>query len=215
MSTIKVGDRVRVSDTPDVGAYTGNGDALYWNSSMNRYKGEIGECIGGFVGSLCVKFANGDYWHFLPADLTLAPAEATLPTAHVHAASMLLYAQDAAETDKPWLRWQHQNVAETEWFQVDRHPGWRSDVVYRRKPITIRVGEFDVPEPLRVAPAVGTTYFMPELESEQLSGFSSWSNDELDFRWMSRGLCHLTREAANLHAKALLSFTAGTRKEPA
>lgn len=35
-----------------------------------------------------------------------APLIKAAPTPHPHAKSMMLYAQDAAETDKPWLRWE-------------------------------------------------------------------------------------------------------------
>ena len=52
--------------------------------------------------------------------------------AHKHAALMLLYAQDAAETDRPWERWQAR--CEQGWFALDDNPDWCGWWEYRRKP---------------------------------------------------------------------------------
>lgn len=281
MSTIKVGDRVKVSETPDVGKYDyGNGPG--WTNSMDVRKGQTGEVIRlNDEGAAKVKFADSSSWYFLPADLTLSPApafkigdrvlitssldsadyegnwapgmagfagkvgvvqsvtssrsisvrvaelldwwnfnaadltlvpavqEATLPTGHIHAASMLLYAQDAAETDKPWLRWETQNKISPAWVNLGNSPYWSPEKEYRRKPITIRIGAFDVPMPLRVAPEMGTQYFILDLSNGAGKNYSatSWNNDSVDRRWLERGISHLTEEAAGLHAKALLSFS--------
>ena len=68
-------------------------------------------------------------------------------TAHKHAALMAQYAQDAAETDRPWERW-----------QVYIMGGWRNwdipftfypESEYRRKPRTININGYEVPEPVR------------------------------------------------------------------
>lgn len=132
-----------------------------------------------------------------------------MPTGHVHAASMLLYAQDAAETPEPWLRWEYKDHAEGQWAPLPRHPSWFDPGIYRRKLKTIRIGEFDVPEPLRTALAVGTSYYVAEIEAIDLSCYSHWGNDELDQRWLERGLIHLTKDAAELHAMALISLSKG------
>ena len=131
-------------------------------------------------------------------------------TAHVHAANMALYAQDAAETDRPWERWE----AKDPMFSVDLwRPvsgpqfGWHPEAKYRRKPRTIRIGEFDVPEPLREAPVYRAQVFYPRVDMTEHAGCFEWSGISC-FVMLERGVCHLTREAAELHAKALISLSA-------
>ena len=78
----------------------------------------------------------------------------------------------------------------------------------RRKPRTIRIGEKDVPEPMRVAPAVGTHYWIVSVSEEFLYS-STWAGDESDFYCLERGLCQLTKEAAEQHRKALILVSGG------
>ena len=42
---------------------------------------------------------------------------------HPHAASMLLYAQDAAETDKPWECWEFKG-SDPGFTNCLKHPEW-------------------------------------------------------------------------------------------
>ena len=84
------------------------------------------------------KFSN--YWNS-PADIVADYVGITLK-AHPHAANMMLYAQDAAETDVPWERWEYH--PRSGWENLNRHPGWDAHVQYRRKPKTIRIGEHDI-----------------------------------------------------------------------
>lgn len=75
-------------------------------------------------------------------------------------------------------------------------------------PKTIRIGEFDVPEPMRVAPAVNTTYWAALIDSSwELTDKWVWSGDHTDLMNLKSGLCHATREAAELHARALIALT--------
>lgn len=55
---------------------------------------------------------------------------------HPHAANMLLYAEDAAETDKPWERWEaKESVFNTHpWRSLFGSPLWEEKCQYRRKP---------------------------------------------------------------------------------
>lgn len=54
--------------------------------------------------------------------------------AHKHAALMLLYAQDAAETERPWERWEYQTKNYSEWAPCGSLMEWNADSSYRRKP---------------------------------------------------------------------------------
>lgn len=127
-------------------------------------------------------------------------------TGHPHAALMAQYAADAAETAEPWVRWQFAERV-NDWFNCGKHPEWRAEYSYRRKPKTIRIGEHDVPEPVRATPNRDIPYYFPNLDSTALIRGARWSGVEFDHYMLARGLVHLTREAAEQHARALLAFT--------
>ena len=68
---------------------------------------------------------------------------------HKHAALMAEYAKDAAETDKPWERWQSQkDYGPGCWSDCDRHPKWYPDSDYRRKPRTLTIAGAEIEAPL-------------------------------------------------------------------
>jgi len=77
---------------------------------------------------------------------------------------------------------------------------------YRIKPRTIRIGEYDVPEPMREAPEVGSRVFLFNMVGDTKA--TRWDGDDVDKRMLNSGICHSTQEAAELHAKALISLTA-------
>lgn len=128
---------------------------------------------------------------------------------HKYADLMLDYAQDAQETETPWELWEHKHNRNSIWQHLTRHPVWDYDIEYRRKPRTIRIGNYDVPEPLRVAPNRGVIYFFPSfISGNKINGNGyTFSNDATDRAILKRGMMHLTKEAAELHAKALISLT--------
>jgi len=70
------------------------------------------------------------------------------------------------------------------------------DYDYRIKPRTIKIGDFDVPEPMRTDIGIGNKYFTPSLASACR-----------DYELLRNGLCHETSEAAEVHAKALIALT--------
>lgn len=129
-------------------------------------------------------------------------------TAHPKAALLRELYEVAATNDKPWKEFEYQ------------HPrsGWhacawltevlREDYPVRRKPRTIRIGNYDVPEPLRVAPPNNTAVYVADSTLERpICG--SYTNDPCYkyAQWLDAGLLYLTKEAAQLHIDALLSFT--------
>ncbi len=122
-------------------------------------------------------------------------------TAHVHAALMLLYAQDAAETDRPWERWEFQGLGD--WFPCTHSPNWSPTAQFRRKPRTHTVNGFEVPEPMREAPEKRTAYWMPSVIAEAFCISSRWDGDDADHLFLARGLVHATKEAAIANAKAM------------
>jgi hypothetical protein len=134
-----------------------------------------------------------------------------LPPEHPHAALMLEYAKDWAETDRPWERWQLQQSTGA-WYTFTKyqgHPRWDKHTQYRRKSKVITINGHAVPEPYRGALLDDVTYFMPSLYSAEVSCISSTSEDASSMaEFQTKGLMHTTKEAAIAHAKALLSFTA-------
>lgn len=125
---------------------------------------------------------------------------------HPHAELMTLYAQDAMETDKPQERWEYKSKIETDkWVTCWNHPNWAPDYEYRRKPRTVNINGFEVPEPLREAPEKGVTVYSPCFDFQT----RHWPFDggDLDMQCLENGMFHLTKEAAEIHTKALISFT--------
>ncbi len=58
--------------------------------------------------------------------------KSNLPKPHPHAALMAEFAKDAAETDKPWLRWECR-YANDNWYPLTALPQWTLQYSYRRK----------------------------------------------------------------------------------
>ncbi len=126
---------------------------------------------------------------------------------HIHAENMRLYAEDAMETDKPWERWESRDDVSLKWWTLQYNPYWDTEIQYRRKPSTIKVNGFDVPEPVRGRLKHGALYFLPSPSIEEFSGATwTWVDDGMDEMLLSRGLIHLTKDNAIIHAKAMLGI---------
>ena len=78
----------------------------------------------------------------------------------------------------------------------------------RRKPTTIRIGAYDVPEPLRVEPPEGSCVFIADALRPNLWCTTYYHDSEQDRVLFRRGLLHDNEEAATLHGRALASLTA-------
>ena len=125
---------------------------------------------------------------------------------HTHAELMVQYAQDAAETETPWERWELLFPG-YDWETCKGSPLWNPATKYRRKPKTILINGFEVPEPCRDPLLYNTAYYMPDpVDSFKWAG-SVWYDDEIDHERLKAGVVHLTREAAVCHTEAILSFT--------
>lgn len=135
--------------------------------------------------------------------------------AHKHAALMLQYAQDAAETDKPWERWEVRIAADVQpnavFESLYSHPKWYTNNEYRRKPQVIRVGRHEFPKPLTEAPEEGTVYWT--IESGGRNGFYAerykWLQNGEDESCIRQGLIHLTEASAQAHADVLNAICRG------
>lgn len=126
---------------------------------------------------------------------------------HIHAELMAQYAEDALETSRPWERWERwERQSGAGWVSMRAHPLWLIDTQYRRKPRTITINGREVPEPMREEPERGPVYYVVDVTARNMTCSDIWRGHDYDKRWLSRGLCHSTKEAAIAHAEALLSF---------
>ena len=123
-------------------------------------------------------------------------------TAHKHAALMLQYAQDWAETDKPWGRWEFAESG-NKFESLSNHPHWYEEYEYRRKPRTITYS-VTIPEPMRDAPEVGEIYYVADTKTQVFYEWLYWYGDEICMRFLTRGLCFATKEDAIAAAIAML-----------
>lgn len=130
-------------------------------------------------------------------------------TAHKHAALMLQYAQDAAETDRPWERWEFE-VKSDVWCNLSEHPAWLENKNYRRKPQVIRVGRHEFPKPISNAPLNTINYFLVTAWNGCFDvDADTWVNSKLDNMRLESWRVHLTQEAAQAHADVLNAICRG------
>lgn len=139
--------------------------------------------------------------------------------AHPHAENMRLYAEDAAETDRPWRFWQVRDRDYLgilmDWSICANHPEWRPEAQYRRKPRTVTItgpgGTFEYPEPMREAPECGTIYHVPVSNAAlQREMTHNWNGDRADYKLLRMQVCHTTIEAAQQHARAWILASGGS-----
>lgn len=95
------------------------------------------------------------------------------------------------------------------WRQCVNEPAWQY-FEYRIRPCTIRIGDIDVPEPVREALKDGTQYFTAAIDLDDFYNVYTWYSDLADAGMLKAGIVHLTKEAAIAHAKALILVSGGT-----
>ena len=126
-------------------------------------------------------------------------------TGHPHAENMKLYAEDAMTTNEPWKLWEV--CMHGEWSSLLTNPAWNADRQYQRKPRTININGFEVPSPIRNPLKDGEVCYIVNL-TENRAYCVIWCNTASFYRqWLKSGIIHSTKEAAEIHLKALLSFT--------
>ena len=123
-------------------------------------------------------------------------------TAHKHAALMLQYAQDWAETDTPWKRWEVAAPGD-KFVSLSSHPYWGEEYEYRRKPRTLTY-TVTMPEPMREAPQLDTEYYLVSLFEPMYFEVAYWEDCHGERMLLKRGLCFKTEEDAIAAAKAIL-----------
>jgi len=131
-------------------------------------------------------------------------------TAYKHAALMLQYAKDAAETDKPWERWEWRDINTNQFITCNQHPSWSLNGGFRRKPQVIRVGRHTFTEPIRFNPEQDTIYWVVSLKDTGYSPTNhTWRGDKIDLALLKARVVHLTQENAQTHADVLNAICRG------
>ena len=183
-------EQVRQGNPFSPAAFQNHREADLTHGGFNWYQSELGQ---GTWDAIIFKRA----FHCMPA------------AAHPHAELMMEYAKIARTTDKPWTHFEVRQNDSCVWEAIHRPVRFYSHMEYRLKPEqkTIRIGEYDVPEPVREPLENGATCWYPKLSNIDLIDGYIWCNDDTDLRMLSNGLIHLTEEAAKAHAEALLSLT--------
>lgn len=128
---------------------------------------------------------------------------------HKHANLMLQYAQDAAETDTPWERWECKLHGEP-WLGCIGNPTWSENISYRRKPQVIKVGKHEFPKPISKPLLNGMNYFLVRSGNNCFEvDVCTWIDSRLDNMRLESGRMHLAHEAAQAHADVLNAVCQG------
>ena len=157
-----------------------------------------------------VDFAETVEWRNSLQLYPLAEANKVPAAAHPHAELMMEYAKIAQTTDEPWTHFELRQNDSCVWEAIHLPVCFYSHMEYRLKPEppkTIRIGEYDVPEPVREPLEKDTEYWIAHFSLAELANRFKWYSDQFDNRVLKNGLIHLTKEAAVIHAKALMSLT--------
>ncbi len=81
-----------------------------------------------------------------------------------------------------------------------------TSVNLRSKPKTIQIGEFTVPEPIRVPPPVHSVYYYVDLAYGTTEAMR-WDATQDESGWLANGMLQSTKEGAEQQLAALLSLT--------
>lgn len=123
---------------------------------------------------------------------------------HPHA-DLMAKAAEIAKTDKEW--WRHFEFKNTtgSWMGMTENTGFYDFAEYRLKHRYIDINGYQVPEPVRLPLEGGELYWIACVTYGATE--FKWDDDRGDELWLESGLIHLTKEAAEAHVAALLSFT--------
>lgn len=81
---------------------------------------------------------------------------------------------------------------------------YMSGCSFRLAPRTILVNGVEVPSGENEPPSKGATYYVPDHAEESLAYDFSWGDDDMDARFLERGLVYLDKASAIARAKAML-----------
>ncbi|MEM7927246.1 hypothetical protein Q4R04_15760 [Morganella morganii] len=123
---------------------------------------------------------------------------------HPHA-DLMAKAAEIAKTDQYWQRHFEEKFHSTDKWNPMSDVFFQTHREYRLKPSFIDINGHQVPEPVREPLEDDQEYWIADIRYA-VSVFN-WEDNDADNRWLERGIIHLTKEAAEAHSVALLSFT--------
>lgn len=123
---------------------------------------------------------------------------------HPHA-DLMAKAAEIAKTDQYWQRHFEEKFHSTDKWNQMSDVFFQTHREYRLKPNFIDINGHKVPEPEREPLKIGQVYWLARIHGA-VDSFE-WEGDHACRDWLECGLIHLTKEAAEAHAAALLSFT--------
>ncbi len=124
---------------------------------------------------------------------------------HPHA-DLMAKAAEIAKTDYWWN--EHFEIYAGEeygWIEMSLSSSFIREEEYRLKPRYIDINGHQVPEPVREPLQEGDLYYGASTADGVFSAI--WNCDHIDSERLHKGIIHLTKEAAETHIAALLSFT--------
>ena len=92
------------------------------------------------------------------------------------------------------------------WYDCKEPTAFVNGCKYRIKSKMILVNGFEVPEPMRETLQNNDVYFIANPVRDEFFDDCYCGEDMYDDLWLSRGICHATKEAAIAHAKAMLGI---------
>lgn len=123
---------------------------------------------------------------------------------HPHA-DLMAKAAEIAKTDQYWQRHFEEKFHSTDKWNQMSDVFFQTHREYRLKPRLININGHQVPEPVQEPLKIGQVYWLARIHGA-VDSFE-WEGDHACNAWLDRGLIHLTKEAAEAHIAALLSFT--------
>lgn len=124
---------------------------------------------------------------------------------HPHA-DLMAKAAEIAKTDQYWQRHFEEKFHSTDKWNPMSDVFFQTHREYRLKPRFIDINGHQVPEPVLEPLEVNNLLWIADItqpNAEQLM----WTGHTSDILMLERGILHLTKEAAEAHIAALLSFT--------
>lgn len=122
---------------------------------------------------------------------------------HPHYDLIVKWAQDTSQ--KVWFY----DDCRGAWIMLTSYLAWQPDLKYHvgpTPPKTMRtLGGLEYPAPETEAPETNTRYYLPALYSDWYYTIARWDNSPGDNKYLEAGLVHLTEEAAEAHARAILA----------
>lgn len=121
--------------------------------------------------------------------------------AHVHAELMKQYAEDAANSETPWDKWEYDSLT-CGWLTCSSNPQWVVNREYRRKSkqkfIELNGEKFEI---FAEKPEKNTKYWYISDAFAAGVSYYEWANDHYDTKFFETNNCFKTEESARSFAE--------------